>query len=86
MTICDLDSSVPDWIIEYPETTQVFNELNIDTSCGGKSLRYICICQGSNPQEVLERLRQIVADSRGGKDGQDEPSMKNNQPGDSSHE
>jgi len=26
MTSCDLDTSVPDWIIEHPETLVVFRE------------------------------------------------------------
>lgn len=58
---CDLDTSIPDWIIEYPKTTQVFDALGIDTSCGGKSLRYVCVCQGRSPTEVLQQLQRAVA-------------------------
>ena len=57
---CDLDTSVPDWIIEHPETTSVFDELGLEVACGGKSLRYVCQHQGLSPQEVLERLGQAV--------------------------
>ena len=37
MSECDLDTSVPDWVIDHPETLSVFQELGIDTCCGGKS-------------------------------------------------
>ncbi|QEG00791.1 hypothetical protein Mal15_48630 [Stieleria maiorica] len=61
---CDLDTSIPEWIIEHPETTRVFNAMRLDTSCAGKSLRYVCIHQGLSPTEVLERLREAVAGDR----------------------
>ena len=31
MSECDLDTSVPDWVIDHPETLAVFQELGIDT-------------------------------------------------------
>ena len=58
--ICDMDSTAPDWVIEYPETEQVFNELGIDTSCGGKSLLYLCAHRGLDPDVVLARLQAVV--------------------------
>lgn len=61
---CDLASSVPDWIIEYPETTRFFDELQIDVSCAGKSLEYVCRTRGFDPSAVLEHLHRIIADSR----------------------
>ena len=60
---CDLDSSIPEWIIEYPETTGVFSDLGFDIGCAGKSLRYVCIHQGLSPPEVLERLHAAIAAS-----------------------
>lgn len=57
---CDLDSSIPDWIIEHPETQPVFEQLNFDTSCGGKSLWFVCQHAGLSPPAVLEQLRQII--------------------------
>jgi regulator of cell morphogenesis and NO signaling len=60
MTACDLDTSVPDWIIDHPETTAVFRELGIDCSCGGKSLAYACQQQGLEPEQVLARLLRCV--------------------------
>jgi iron-sulfur cluster repair protein YtfE (RIC family) len=40
VTPCDLDTSVPDWVIEHPDTLTVFQQLGIDYCCGGKSLGY----------------------------------------------
>ena len=60
MTSCDLDSTVPDWIIEHPETLAVFQELSIDYSCGGKSLGYACREQGLDAEVVLAKLLRCV--------------------------
>jgi len=46
MTECSPETSAPDWIIEYPETLAVFQELGIDYSCGGKSLELACREEG----------------------------------------
>ncbi len=56
MTSCDLDTSVPDWVIEHPETQVVFQELGIDCACGGKSLAYACDERGLDATMVLEKL------------------------------
>jgi iron-sulfur cluster repair protein YtfE (RIC family) len=56
MTTCDLDTSVPDWIIEHPETLAVFQELGIDYCCGGKSLETACRERGLNANTVLSHL------------------------------
>lgn len=58
---CDLHTSLPDWIIDYPETATVFKELGIDVSCEGKSLEYVCRQQGLDPQLVLDRLVQAAS-------------------------
>ena len=60
MTSCDLDTSVPDWIIDHPETMAVFEELGIDYSCGGKSLAYVCKERRLDPETVLARLRHCI--------------------------
>tara|TARA_R110002049_G_scaffold285698_4_gene466973 strand:- start:93750 stop:93968 length:219 start_codon:yes stop_codon:yes gene_type:complete len=57
---CDLDTSIPEWIIEHPETSIVFDEMGLNSSCAGKSLHYVCVHQGFSPQDVLQRLRQAV--------------------------
>ncbi|SMP61617.1 regulator of cell morphogenesis and NO signaling [Neorhodopirellula lusitana] len=61
---CDLDTPLPDWIIEHPETTSVFSQLGLDISCGGKSLQYVCRHQGLNPTDVLKQLQTILADCK----------------------
>ena len=61
MAECDLDTSVPDWCIEHPETLAVFQELGIDSSCGGKSLGYACRERGLDAEAVLEVLLQALA-------------------------
>ncbi|WP_397570321.1 DUF542 domain-containing protein [Schlesneria sp. T3-172] len=61
MTSCDLDTSVPDWIIEHPETLTVFQKLGIDSSCGGKSLRYACQQEGLDASVVLAKLNQCLS-------------------------
>lgn len=57
---CDLDSSIPDWIIDHPESQTLFDQLNLDTSCAGKSLEYVCQHRGLSPPAVLEQLRQLI--------------------------
>ena len=58
-----LEVSVPDWIIEYPKSHAIFDELQIDTSCGGKSLEYACQQRGLDPGFVLQRLTELVKSS-----------------------
>lgn len=57
---CDLTTSVFDWMIEHPEAGRVFDELQLDMSCGGKSLEYACHQRNIDPRVVLERLIRIV--------------------------
>jgi len=64
MTSCDLETSVPDWVIDHPQTLAVFQELGIDYCCGGKSLEYACREQGHNPATVLGKLRCLIADGQ----------------------
>ncbi|HTI49541.1 MAG TPA: DUF542 domain-containing protein [Planctomycetaceae bacterium] len=58
----DLESSVPDWLIDHPQLFALFRELGIDYSCGGKSLRTACGEKGLNPDEVLSRIMNRNAD------------------------
>ena len=58
---CDLDTAVPDWIIEYPVTLAIFKKHGIDYCCGGKSLEYACQDRGLDAYTVLAELRQSVA-------------------------
>lgn len=60
MTECASETSVPDWIIDHPETLAVFQELGIDYSCGGKSVAFPCREQGLNEQSVLSKLHDVI--------------------------
>jgi regulator of cell morphogenesis and NO signaling len=51
----ELDSSVPDWLIEHPRLLPLFQELGIDYTCGGKSLEAACRERGLRPDDVLRR-------------------------------
>ncbi|NQV23976.1 MAG: hypothetical protein HQ518_06370 [Rhodopirellula sp.] len=57
---CDQFTTIPDWIIEHPECAAVFDEFRLDTSCGGKSLAYVCVQQSLSLTEVLSRLQQVI--------------------------
>ena len=61
---CDMDSCAPDWLIEHPETASVFQQLAIDTSCGGKSLLYLCNQQGLDSDQLLVLLQKAIRDAR----------------------
>lgn len=56
MSECDLDTPVPDWVIEHPETLAIFREIGIDYCCGGKSLAYACSQQGVDANMILANL------------------------------
>lgn len=74
MSECDLDTSIPDWIIEHPETMKVFQELGVDMSCGGKSLAYACQQQGLDVSDVLTKLQHCLS---GGSAGASKPEETN---------
>jgi regulator of cell morphogenesis and NO signaling len=69
MTECTLETSVPDWVIEHPETLAVFQELGVDYSCGGKSLEFACRERGLDERDVLSQLHQRIETGRGGQTG-----------------
>jgi regulator of cell morphogenesis and NO signaling len=56
MSDCDLDTPVPDWVIDHPETLAVFQELGIDIGCGGKSLEFACRQRGLDAAAVLTKV------------------------------
>ena len=60
---CDLDTSIPDWIIDYPESAEVFKQLQLDVSCEGKSLEYVCQQRGLDPRIVLKHLLRVTTHS-----------------------
>ncbi len=66
MSVCDLDTSVADWVIEHPETLAVFQELEIDCTCGGKSLAYASDQRGLDAQAVLKKQLDCLDAKRRG--------------------
>jgi iron-sulfur cluster repair protein YtfE (RIC family) len=56
----DLETTVPDWLIEYPQLLKKLEELGIDYCCGGKSLEFACREQGLDPQLVLARITAFL--------------------------
>jgi iron-sulfur cluster repair protein YtfE (RIC family) len=60
MSSCDLDTAVPDWVIDHPETLSIFQELGIDYHCGGKSLAYACHERGLDTDWVMARLLRCI--------------------------
>ena len=64
MSDCGLETSVPDWLIDYPEVEPIVRELGIDDHCGGRSLETVCRERGLNPHEVLSRLKMQIEQHR----------------------
>lgn len=62
MTNLGLDSSVVEWVLEYPEVQGVLESLGIDQSCPGKSLDYVCRQMGLEPHFVLKQLLEVIED------------------------
>ena len=62
---CDLTSSLADWVIDYPAVLPVFEELQLDYCCGGRSLEFECQRKGLDPRGVLARLQQLLQDADG---------------------
>jgi regulator of cell morphogenesis and NO signaling len=61
MTQVDLNSSVGQWVAAHPQTSRVFEALQIEYCCGGgKSLEQACWDRGLNPQQVVQQLEQVV--------------------------
>jgi len=56
---CGPETSVPDWVIDRPESLRVFEELGIDYSCGGKSLETACRERGLDVRAVMKRIERL---------------------------
>ncbi len=56
ITVCDLDTSVPDWLIDHPSLFSLFKELRIDYCCGGKSLESACHEQNLDPVKIHDQV------------------------------
>lgn len=63
MTQVNLNSSVGAWVAAHPQTSRVFEALQIEYCCGGgKSLEQACWDRGLDPQQVVQQLEQAVAE------------------------
>ncbi|WP_299467706.1 hypothetical protein [uncultured Gimesia sp.] len=62
MTNLGLESSIVEWVIEYPEVQCVLDSMGIDQSCQGKSLEYVCRQMGLEPHFVLKQLQDVLQD------------------------
>ena len=56
----NLETSVPDWLIEYPKLLRLFEQLRIDYSCGGKSLGVAALEAGVDPATLLKQSRSVI--------------------------
>ncbi|MEW4491075.1 hypothetical protein AB1L42_23565 [Thalassoglobus sp. JC818] len=59
---CDEDHSIPDWILEHPETMRVFETLGFDVTCGGRSLGYVAQQHGQRIEDVLRMLEAAISE------------------------
>lgn len=61
MAQVNLNSSVGNWVAAHPQTSRVFESLQIEYCCGGGiSLEQACWDRGLNPQQVVQQLEQAV--------------------------
>jgi len=56
----DHDSPLPEWILDVPASADVFDRWGLDTSCGGKSLDFVCRQAGLDPAVVLADLLPLL--------------------------
>ena len=54
----NLDSGVVDWVLDSPDSVEVFKAFGIDYTCGGQSLRYACERAEVDPLAVMRRLEE----------------------------
>ena len=64
---CDLDNTLPEWLMQHPETEQTLIELGLDPTCGGKSLEYQCRQNDFDPYAVLRRLQKVIQENSANK-------------------
>lgn len=62
MTNLGLESSVVEWVMEYPEVQGTLESLGIDQSCQGKSLEYVCRQMDLDPHLVLRQLQEVIGE------------------------
>jgi regulator of cell morphogenesis and NO signaling len=58
------NTSVGKWVAQHPQTSRVFEALQIDYCCGGgKPLQQACLDRQLDPQQVVAELEHTLADS-----------------------
>jgi regulator of cell morphogenesis and NO signaling len=63
MSTLDTNSTVAQWVSEYPQTAPVFEELQIDYCCGGNIvLAEACGSRQLDPNAIVAKLARTVAD------------------------
>jgi regulator of cell morphogenesis and NO signaling len=58
MDAIDVDDSVPDIVVDHPELFELFRDLGIDCTCGGKSLRTACRERHLDPENVCQQCHE----------------------------
>ena len=56
----ELEASVPELVIDHPRLLRLFQELGVEFTCGGKSLRNACLERGLNPIAVAEECQKLL--------------------------
>ncbi len=63
MAQVNVNSSVGNWVATHPQTSRVFEALQIDYCCGGgTSLEQACWDRGLDPKQVVLQLEQSLVD------------------------
>lgn len=57
MSRLDVTAPIVEWVIEYPHAVPLFEQHDIDYTCGGKSLQYACEQRGVDAED---RAREIL--------------------------
>ncbi len=63
MAQVNLNSTVGAWVAAHPQTSRVFEALQVEYCCGGgKSLEQACWDRELDPQQVMQQLEQAIAE------------------------
>ena len=65
MAQANLNTSIGSWVAAHPQSSRVFEALQLDYCCGGeKSLEQACWDRGLDPQQVVQQLELTIADDK----------------------
>jgi regulator of cell morphogenesis and NO signaling len=57
----NINTTVGAWVTEHPQTSRVFESLQLDYCCGGdKPLAQACLEQELDPQQVIAKLEALL--------------------------